>query len=131
MGEPQLSNRGVRRLFATLVDLLHSREDWDGYVLAKYLDESGWDPDAALVEVLHDSARLQYIAIREEAIRWVHEEKLELTNQAGDLVRFRLHTHDPVLEGTVQITYPDTYELGVGFPSGQVVVIPQEYVITP
>jgi hypothetical protein len=100
-------------LFGELVNLLHHDQDWDGYVLARELEERSWTPDAELVEILHQSHVFAYHSLREEVARWVAENALVLTHIVGDHVVFKLYPNEPPMEGHIMATHPEVLEYSV------------------
>jgi hypothetical protein len=122
-------------LFDELVDLLEktytandARCGWDGYVLARELEERGWTPDGELVAILHDAEALAYSSLREEVVRWVAMNGLVPSHKVGEPIRVHTHTNEPDLMGQVAIVHPETMEYTVLLPIGSYMEIPHEKV---
>lgn len=125
-----LSARDEQGMFDVLVELLHHRlGQWDGYVLARDLEDQGWTPNSQLVEVLSDSSRLADHCLREEQIRWVHEESLSPKHGVGEEVRFKIYENEPPLTGRIVEVQAETLEFSIEVESGACLLIPQESIL--
>jgi len=122
-------------LFDELVDLLEKtytanniRFGWDGYAIARELEERGWEPDAELVEILHDAEALAYQSLREEVVRWVAMNGLVPSHKVGEPIRVLLYTDESYLEGQVAFVHPETMEYTILTPTGAYLEVPHEKV---
>jgi hypothetical protein len=92
----------------TLKELLTNNHDWDGFQLAKDLDDGGWCPDAGLVEILDEATHLQITEHGRLVKEWIEANGVQPKFQVGDKVSFRLsfkpHT------GTIKKVYPETLQ---------------------
>lgn len=109
--------------------ILRYTYDFDGYALAKRLDESrGWTPDSHLVEVL-DNFAFDVLEAYEEIVReWVRAHDLQLSLKVGDPVSCKVNNLP--CEGVVTGLNPDmaVYLVQVAAKNGSTYLLPFEQV---
>jgi hypothetical protein len=92
-----------------LFQALSGAFDWDGYQLARRLeDRFCWSPDARLVEILSDAEHHRYRAHKDAVAAWVAANGATPKFKVGDRVRYRSFHHGPQ-EG--EITHVDAAQL--------------------
>lgn len=125
----ELSSKDEQGLFDVLVELLHQEsEAWDGYALARSLENQGWSPDANLVVVLHEARDFVHDCLRDEVARWVEKNQLKIQYSEGDWIKFKMFPGDPSLQGQIVGVDPETLELSVVIAGRAEVVVAQEAV---
>jgi hypothetical protein len=117
-------------LFDELVDLLHQNLGrWDGYDLARELEERSWSPNAELVAILQDTDSLAYHSLREEIVRWASDTNtLVPLHKVGDNVEVKLYSNEPSMIGQIVEVHP-TLEYSVKLDSGTTLLVPVESVL--
>jgi NOL1/NOP2/fmu family ribosome biogenesis protein len=96
----------------------------NGYQFARSLDDRGWEPDAALVEILDRAAKYR-IEARDEAVRaWVREHRIALSLPVGTRVRVRWGDH--MIEGAIDNLYPHDATYSVSQPGEHGKEVPAE-----
>lgn len=102
-----------------LLDALSTVIEWDGYALAKELEETCyWMPDAQLVAILDQAQGKRYEAHRQAVIRWVKESQGELRFAKGQRVSLFLRPSKELTTGQVVSVNPDLLTLVVCVPPG-------------
>jgi hypothetical protein len=114
-------------LFDEIIDLLR-QDSWDGYDLARELEERSWSPNGELVAILHEVEILAFHALREEIVRWSTTISLAPSHKVGEYVMFQLKSKEPSMTGQV-VKVHATLEYSVKMPSGNVLLIPIECVV--
>lgn len=131
-----LSDESEQDLFDDLIDLFMQKNeafgdtppDWDGYYLARTLEDNGWSPNAELVETLHESNDLAYASLREEVVRWVAMNGLVPSYKVGELVRIQMYVNEPDMSGCVAEVFPASLEYSIRLDNGVTLLVPQEKV---
>ena len=108
-----ISEREEMEAFGTLKRALSESSNWDGYALAKQLDELGWEPDAELVAILQDAERVSLTCYRETIIRWVKENKLKPKYKPSAHIEFKAPGTQETLNAKVMVVHPETLEYSI------------------
>jgi len=109
-----ISDKDEQGVFDVLIELLHHQGGrWDGYELARALEDQEWRPDSTLVEILNDSRRTCLHCLREATIRWAADGYVELTHKEGESVWFQLYPKEPSMCGQIVELHPETLEYSV------------------
>ena len=66
--------------------MLDSNYDFDGYHLARHLDNQGWTPDADLVDILSNTDQYFFAALRQAELEWIKTNNITPKFKIGDNV---------------------------------------------
>jgi len=90
--------------YADIYRALTNNHNWDGYELAKYLDEElGWEVDVSTVQDLDNAEHYRYTEHNARVEKWVIDYELTPKYAVGDIVTFKQESKS--YEGTIRQIY--------------------------
>lgn len=108
--------------YGDVLRLLRDNYDWDGFALAKELDDCWTGMNAEMVAVLDDALSLKHTEHRKVVMRWVKQYELQPKYELNTVVKINVNGEDHT--GVVTKIYPEYLQyavavaaLGHGVPS--------------
>lgn len=83
------SEQGRKEILSDLAEMLDDKFDWEGYALAKWLDnEKGYRVDSHFVDILDHASHYAQTETERLTKEWVTAQQLKPRYDVGDSVRF-------------------------------------------